>query len=329
MHSDRFSAILLNFNMKINTQQYLKYSLFLLSFFFFYLPTYSQIEREISDNCDAQGWCWGQNPDVARDHFAYFSDQYDFKEYPLALKPLEWLLENAPKLHKNLYIRGEKIYKENIKIAKSVEEKISLEDKLLTLYQSRIDYFGQEAKVIQKQGKVAYLILKSRKDKEYDSLLYEFYHKILRLNTNKTYKTNLVFLTNSIITLKNKGAFSDTDVLVGYEEIFDILNYNLSQKQSKKQLQKWKKTKQNIDKLIVANIDLNCELIQKRAKSQFHNSTKDSLLIFAQRFYNYSNLINCKKSIIYLKTLETIFEAKPTVEIVLEIAQYHYQNKKL
>lgn len=301
----------------------------LIILFFFNLNAYSQSERRPADNCDAQGWCWGENPEATQDHFAYFSDQYDFKEYQLAIEPLEWLLENAPKLHKNLYIKGEKIYKENLKKEINAEVKRILEDKLLALFEARISYFGEEAKVLQKKGKVAYTILKNRENENNDKIIYELYHKILKLNGNKTYKSNLVFLTKSIIKLKENGVFSDELVLTHYEEIFAVLDYNLKQKKTRNQIKKWKECKQNIDKLVFENVNLNCELIQNRLNTQLNASSKDSVLLFTKCFYNYCNQIKCTNSSMYLEALETIFEHEPNSKIALTIAQKCFAKQNL
>jgi hypothetical protein len=304
-----------------------KYIFLLIFLSFFYLPSYSQQKPVASDNCDAQGWCWGNNPEATQDHFAYFSDQYDFKEYQLAIEPLEWLLENAPRLHKNLYIKGEKIYKESLKKEEDTAKIRVLEDKLLALYQNRITYFGEEAKVLQKKGKVAYTILKNRENDVNDEKIYALYRQIFELNGNKTYKSNLLFLTKSVCNLKNSGVFSEDSVLKHYENILPVLNYNLAQKKTKKQIQKWKECKQDIEKLVFKNVTLNCQSLEERFATQFSNSKSD--LALAKQIRNYAIKINCKNSTVYLKALETIFQYEPSANIASAIAQKYFANQNL
>lgn len=78
--------------------------------------------------------------------FNFYKDAYTMQRYDDALEILPRLLENSPRGAQNIYVYAINIYKNKIQRSRDVEERKALVDSLLTLYDLRIQYFGDNAK---------------------------------------------------------------------------------------------------------------------------------------------------------------------------------------
>ncbi|GAA4849883.1 hypothetical protein [Algivirga pacifica] len=114
--------------------------------------------------CDDKGWCWGEDVQTSKEKYTFMSDEIKAKRYESAKASLDWLLANDPYLHKNLYIKGLKVYKALAsKAAKAKDPKESeYEDMVLKLYDMRTKYFGKGDKNLSYQGMYYYRYLSDR-----------------------------------------------------------------------------------------------------------------------------------------------------------------------
>ena len=78
--------------------------------------------------------------------FNYYRDAYNVQNYDKALSYLPELLENSPRGAQNIYVYAINIYKNKIQRSMDVKQRQVYVDSLLTLYDMRIQYFGDNAK---------------------------------------------------------------------------------------------------------------------------------------------------------------------------------------
>ena len=86
-----------------------------------------------------------------------YTEYYKQESYQDAYEPWKWLVDNAPKSTKNLYIHGPKILRALIEKTENEIEKQKLIDLLIILYDYRLEHYpGKEGYVLALKGKDMY-----------------------------------------------------------------------------------------------------------------------------------------------------------------------------
>lgn len=101
-------------------------------------------------------WNWPDDREKAEEKNALYTDNFKQGNYRVAADHLSWLLNNAPNLNKSIYINGVKIYNGMASEEADVTQKVVFQDSVLMLYDLRIQYFGEEGKVLNRKAFDAY-----------------------------------------------------------------------------------------------------------------------------------------------------------------------------
>jgi hypothetical protein len=149
----------------------------------------------------AQSPNWGASAAEAQEKYALFTDNTKQNNYAEAVKPLRWLLKNAPELGAPLYINGIKVYEGLVDKTKDPKLLTAYQDTALLLYDLRVKYFGDEANVLNRKGLKAYAYLNSRPNSL--DQLYPLYAKIIDLNKDETYNHNVQVYMDLVCRKKN------------------------------------------------------------------------------------------------------------------------------
>lgn len=91
---------------------------------------------------------WGDTADERKQNMLdnqFMKEAVDNRNYNLAAKYLQSLLEKCPKASQNIYTNGIKLYKNKINRAETAEEKDMYIDSLLLLYDIRMENFGNHS----------------------------------------------------------------------------------------------------------------------------------------------------------------------------------------
>lgn len=206
------------------------------------------------------GWNWGDQIDVAKEKNALYTDFVKAGKYKEAIAPHSWLLENTPDLNTSIYINGATIY-ENLAESESDAAKVEeYKQKALEMYDLRIQYFGDEANVMNRKVFPAYKFYKGDKSKYKD--LYDMFTKSFELNGADMYDQNLMAYMDVVRRYKLTGGdISDEEVLDVYTEITEVID---QKKQNAKNLGRLERIADNIDKLLTSTIDLNCDFVEEK-----------------------------------------------------------------
>ena len=94
---------------------------------------------------------WGTNPEDSVQcvmNTSLYAESYKMKDYVGAYEPWHEVVKNCPKSSKNLYIRGVTILKAKINAAQTAEERESLIQEMMDLYDIRVaNGFGDAAEM--------------------------------------------------------------------------------------------------------------------------------------------------------------------------------------
>ena len=200
-------------------------------------------------------WNWPDDREKAEEKNALYTDNFKQGNYRAAANHLGWLLKNAPNLNKSIYINGVKIYDGMASEESDPAKQVVYQDSVLLLYDLRIQYFGEEGKVLNRKAFDAYKYYKGDKTR-YD----ELFKSTFELNGNSVMDNNLLSYMDVVRRYKVSGGdMSDEEVLDIYEEIVKILNYKIDKG---KNVDKLKTYLDNVNGLLVSTIDVDCDFVQ-------------------------------------------------------------------
>ncbi|MEM1135336.1 MAG: hypothetical protein AAGI07_05805 [Bacteroidota bacterium] len=219
-----------------------------------------------SDGCE-DGWCWGSDPGTTKEKYTLFSDDIQLKDFDHAIEPFQWLIENTPNLNVGLYIKGVELYsallKREEKGDKDKDKIIGYQDRILSLYDERVKYFGEEEDVIERKGRKFYFYYKDREDPEKWQKMYAVYKKAFELNGPKTSRSNITFLMLSVVNLKARKKFTEEEVLTHYEDITDKIEQNINSTKGSEQ-ENWVELQDKIDGLLGKAVKVDCDFVREK-----------------------------------------------------------------
>lgn len=249
------------------------------------------------------GWNWGDSVDKAKEYNALYTDMVRAENWQAAVKPLSWLLKNTPDLNVSIYINGAKIYEG---LAESTEDKaktLEYQAKALQMYDLRVQYFGDEADVLNRKAYTAYKYYKDDKAKYQE--LYTLFEKAFKLNGKDVFSNNLTAYMDVIRRYKLSGGnLTDEQIFEKYTEISDIIE---AQKAAGGDADRLDKIQGYVDKLLTATVDVDCDFIVNQLGPKFRQ-TKD---------------INLAKKIFGLMVQQKCTDDPLAMEVAIAVVKEH------
>lgn len=262
-------------------------------------------------------------PSEVREKFIVLGDNATQKNYTTALPALEWLLANHPQLHKNVYIKGIQVYHGLARGAKDKDSKVKYQDKAMDLYDQRIKYFGNEAKVLAYKAYYAPYYWTGRRTED----LYKLYEKIVKLNGNKT-EANVVTHYMGIAAAKKKAnQLTEDQILNLHEQLTKIADANTGDK--------WDKAKQALNAHLAGVITMNCEFVYKFYVPKYKadpDNVKMIEQVLARMIQASKNAKEgeerCTKKPLFLELAEKLFKKKPTYGRAMNLVNAYRDDKE-
>lgn len=215
---------------------------------------------------------------------------------------------------KTLYIDGAKfyigildgIYKDESKVT----ERNAYIDTLMMVYDKRIEYFGEEGKVLGYKGSKLFKYDRARSQESNDML-----KRSIELAGNNTSATVASKYYQSLYELYKEGKATKSDLLVEYMPVLEILDYNIATNESEKAKARYEKAKGNLDAYFVkfAECDDIYSILGERL-AQAPNDielNKKSLAVMNKR--------DCSDNALYLEVAERVYKDKPTAPAAYSI----------
>lgn len=277
----------------------------------------------VSCNLFAQnGWDFGsENKQVAQSKYIYAQNLIKAKRFKEAQVNIYWLLNKTPNLHKNLYMNATKMYEGLEKVEKDVNQKKVYQDSILALYDKRIEFFGEEAKVLNYKGMKSYYFLQRESSKQDD--LYTEFKKTIQLNGSKTFDTNVLNYFRLVQKQKKKGNLTDEQVLTAYEESISVLDIQIAEKPEK--AEKINKKKSQIDDILAKTVVVDCDFIQNNLGPKY---TAEPNLKLAKRIYKLSIANKCISNDLFEKVSYFIVDKEPTLARYKQLGNIQYLKQK-
>ncbi len=260
------------------------------------------------------GWNWPEDRATAEEKNALYTDFLKQDNFKGALPHLEWLLTNAPNLNESLYINGAKIYEGLADNEPDAGKTVEYQELALSMYDKRIEYFGNEGDVLNRKGYTAYKYYKDNKAK-YPELM-KMFEKVYELNGVNTLDNNLLAFMDVVRRYKlTGGAMTDVEVLDYYDEIMAIIDLK---KAEGKNLSRIEKISENIDKLLTATVTVDCEFVEKNLGPKLEADPSD--LKLAKKILQLQLTGKCTDSPLFMTSSKIVNEKEPTYALSKVIA---------
>lgn len=117
----------------------------------------SVLSGEVTAQCE--GFTFPEDPTLLKQtklNMAMYTDAMSAKEYELARKPHQWLLENVPELGKSIYIHGAEIFNELLKTSSDTSRKEVHFDSLMLIYDLRMEHCNEKSEIMARKAYDAY-----------------------------------------------------------------------------------------------------------------------------------------------------------------------------
>jgi tetratricopeptide (TPR) repeat protein len=261
------------------------------------------------------GWNWPEDRATAEEKNALYTDFLKQDNFKAALPHLDWLLANAPDLNESLYINGAKIYEGLADNEPDAAKTVQYQEQALSMYDKRIQYFGNEGDVLNRKGYTAYKYYKDNKAKYPD--LIKMFEKVYELNGVNTLDNNLLAFMDVVRRFKlTGGAITDVQVLDYYDEIMAIIDMK---KATGKNLDRIEKISENIDKLLTATVTVDCEFVENNLGPKLKADPTD--LKLAKKILQLQLTGKCTDSPLFMTSSKIVNEKEPTYSLTKVIAQ--------
>ncbi len=254
-------------------------------------------------------WNWPEDKQTAEEKNAIYTDYLKQEDYRAAANELHWLLENAPDLNPSIYINGAKIYES---LATETKDK-ALEDSTLLMYDLRMEYFNEEASVIDRKAYTAYR-LQNRRPEAYADII-NMFEKTFEMNGKDMMDNNLLFYMDMLRRAKssNKADVDEDIILERYEDITAMVDEKLAAGGDEARLNK---LKDQIDGILSDAVTIDCNFIEKNLAPKL----KEDDVKTAKKIVNFSIAGKCTDADYFLEAAEIVHSETPDYGIAKVIA---------
>lgn len=229
---------------------------------------------------------------------------YMKNDHKLALSLWRVAYKTCPQSQKTLYINGVKLYEGLAKKAgkaKNNELKELYLDTMFSIYDQRIEMFGQKGFVLGYKGQS--MLVNRPKEKQ---MIYDLLSEAASITKNKTQAGTTVALMFATINMEKAGKLTKEDVVGVFESTSAICAANASGKYA----DKYAKAQEKIQN--VSGPYLTCDVLVPLAEKSFE-ANKDNV-DWLRRTVKLLKYKKCYEADIFSKVAEAYFKLEPSAE---------------
>ncbi|WP_338793259.1 tetratricopeptide repeat protein [Bernardetia sp. MNP-M8] len=306
----------------------LKTILLLLALFAFLAPSsYAQDDDDkVSQN--EPNWPSGKNKGIAKEQYALLIDAVNNEQFEEAIEPLNWILENAPNLHADVYVKAVKLYAGLAKKAgedgRDSEVKVN-QDKIAEMYQMRIkNGLAEDMNDIYRRfGRDAYFYWKD--DASKTDTLYAHYKKTYEMDKDNFPRAQVIYYADAAGKVYEKEGMTLEEMTTIYGDLKKYVTDRIAKEQTAEEKDKWKTfVLDKIDELELIYFPKDCNRIADLFGEKLKASPNDTLLI--NRVVKLMADNGCTKEPLFLEAMQAFYKLTPTNAIANTIGQLHMQN---
>lgn len=243
-------------------------------------------------------------------NLSLYSEFYKQKNYSDAFKPWSNSLELCPSATKNLYIHGANLL--NYQILKSTDKatKEAHIDSLLSLYDQRIKYFGQEGYV---NGRIGNTLMTYRPTQIEDA--YNYFERSFELEKEDSEAQILVLFMQTTDALYKSEKFGKEKVVENYSKAIDAIEAKIKEKGKDSDI----KAKNNIEIIFDQSGAASCTSLVSLYTSKFEAAPGDIELL--KKITSMLDKYECNDSKLFEITSEQLYKLEPSSQSAYMLAK--------
>ena len=302
--------------------------LLFLALFAFLVPTSFAQDDEDRVSTNEPNWPSGKNKGIAKEQYALLIDAVNNDQFEDAIEPLAWILENAPNLHADVYVKAVKLYDGLAKKAKEDgrdSEVIVNQEKIAEMYQLRIkNGLAEDMKDIYRRfGRDAYFYWKD--DASKTDTLYTHYKKTYEMDKDNFPRAQVIYYADAIGKVYQKEGMTLDQMTTAYEDLKKFVAGRIAKEETQEEKDKWKTyVLDKVDELELIYFPKDCNRIADLFGEKLKANPNDTLLI--NRVVKLMADNGCTKEPLFLEAMQAFYKLTPTTAIASTIGQLHMQN---
>ncbi len=273
-------------------------------------------------------WPKGRNKGIAKEKYALLIDAVNNEQFEEAIAPLNWIIENAPNLHADVYVKAVKLYSGLAKKAKEDgrdSEVIVNQDKIAEMYQIRIKNGLVEDMndIYRRFGRDAYFYWKD--DTSKTDTLYAHYKKTYEMDKDNFPRAQVIYYADATGKVYEKEGMTLEEMTTIYEDLKKYVDIRVAKEQDQEEKQKWKTyVQEKIGELELVYFPKDCNRITDLFGEKLKANPNDTLLI--NRVVKLMADNGCTKEPLFLEAMQAFYKLTPKNAIANTIGQLHMQN---
>ncbi len=256
---------------------------------------------------------WPDNPELkakVEESKVLYEDALKGGQYKQAEIPLNWLLVTVPNLHNSIYINGAEVFDKLAGLEKDPARKQVYIDSLLIIYDLRIKICGEEATVTNRKA-LSFLKYNLQSKPEEALALMD---KAFELNGNNVMDGSLLPYMQAVKVNKQKvKKLTDDQVIERYDRVMNVLDAKIKKAQSEgKDIAKYSQMKDEIDKILIGIVKVDCEFVKKNLEPKFKANPTD--IVLAKKIFGFMLQGKCTDDPLWLEAGEAIHKGTPVAD---------------
>lgn len=248
---------------------------------------------------------WPENKAKAEESLAIYGDAFKQGHYKDAKSPLLWLIKNAPKVNRQIYIDAADMYDKAATAETDPAKKQIMIDSMLLMYDLRIASCGEEANVLNRKANASFK--HNYKNKEKLPGLLELFDKVFEINGNNVSDATLpTYMNLTDLNAKYLKNLSVDQVLQRYDKLMLVIGSKSKlalEKNKPADVEKLNGYKTQIDETMVKSVTalggVNCDFVKKNMEPKFRLNPKD--LGLAKKMFGFMLADKCTDDPLWLE----------------------------
>ena len=177
---------------------------------------------DLSEALEVQDQRYGEDSVQCVRNWSLYAEYYRQRNYEMAWEPWKYLFNDCPKATINIYIHGANMIKYFYNNETDPDRRDAWVDTLMTLYDRRIEMFGEEGRVLGRKAADLYQLRPSDIRE-----LYDLSERSIELEGMNAGADVLLINFQSVIRLVDAALLEPDAIIEAFDRATDIIEYNL------------------------------------------------------------------------------------------------------
>jgi tetratricopeptide (TPR) repeat protein len=232
-----------------------------------------------------------------------YTEYYNQRNFNLAYNPWREALELCPQSSQNIFIRGVVLVKMRYNEETDPIKRDAWVDTLMMVHDKRIEFFGREGFVL---GRKAVDLYQLRPNNIQE--IYNMTTRSIEIEGNSSQADVLLINMQTLVRLADAGLKDVEEVLLTYDRIMDIIDFNLENNPEDRRL--FEPAKGQIDNMFEPFAT--CDNIITLFKPRFEANPEDVELL--ERITNMLSNSNCTEETLFYNATRNLHRLQPNAE---------------